>query len=195
MNRKLVAQIILFSLTVFLLSLFYYYYFEPNKKVVLINENPKATNDKLEPNQNIIKKIKYKSKDNEGNSYIIFSDYGVIDLDDPDSIFMTTVTALINLTNSEEIKITSHFANFNNKSYETEFFENVTILRNIEKITSERLEFSLKKNIILISNDVIFNKPGFNLKADKVEIDLITKNSKILMNDKREKVIAVGQIK
>ena len=108
---------------------------------------------------------------------------------------MTNVTAIINVKKSEEIKIKSKFANFNHISYETEFFENVIITRGIEKITSEKLEFSLEKNLIVLSKDVILKKPGFNLKADKVEIDLITKNSKITMNDKEKKIIFLGKNK
>tara|TARA_B100000787_G_scaffold147076_1_gene117913 strand:+ start:1522 stop:2109 length:588 start_codon:yes stop_codon:yes gene_type:complete len=195
MNKKLIIQIILILLTIILLKLFFSNNFEDDNKNESKNENLEITNDKKERNQNIIKDIKYTSKDNDGNSYLIYSDYGKINIDKPDLIFMTNVTAIINLKDTSEIKITSKFANFNNKSFETEFYEKVVILRENEKITSQRLEFSLEKNLVLLSNDVIFNKSGFNLKADKVEIDLITKDSKILMNDENKKVIAVGKIK
>tara|TARA_B110001450_G_scaffold70840_1_gene67131 strand:+ start:56 stop:577 length:522 start_codon:yes stop_codon:yes gene_type:complete len=142
---------------------------------------------------NIIKDIRYFSKDDKGNSYEIVSDFGEISLDNPDLIFMTNVVATINLKNSSNVVITSKFANFNNKSYETTFYENVKILRDDEKIRSQKLEFSLEKDLILISNNVVLEKPGFNLKADRVEIDLITKNSKIFMNDSTKKVIAIGK--
>ena len=42
-------------------------------------------------------------------------------------------------------------------------------------------------------NNIIFTKPGFNLKADKVEINITTKNSKIYMNNSKEKVVALGE--
>ena len=144
---------------------------------------------------NIIKDIRYFSKDDKDNSYEIVSDFGEISLDNPDLIFMTNVVATINLKNSSNVVITSKFADFNNKSYETTFYENVKILRDDEKISSQKLEFSLEKDLILISNKVIIEKPGFNLKADRVEIDLITKNSKIFMDDSTKKVIAIGKNK
>ena len=128
-------------------------------------------------------------------SYEIISDFGIINIDDPDITFMTNVTASIYLENSNNIIITSKFANFNNKNYETEFYETVNIVRADERIRSQKLEFSLIKDLILISDQVIFEKPGFNLKADKVEIDLITKNSKIFMNDSTKKVVAIGENK
>jgi hypothetical protein len=37
-------------------------------------------------------------------------------------------------------------------------------------------------------NNIIYNKPGTNLKADRLEIDLITRNSKIFMDNKTEKI-------
>ena len=94
---------------------------------------------------NIIKDIRYFSKDDKDNSYEIVSDFGEISLDNPDLIFMTNVVATINLKNSSNVVITSKFADFNNKSYETTFYENVKILRDDEKISSQKLEFSLEK--------------------------------------------------
>jgi len=146
-------------------------------------------------NENIIKDIRYFSKDAQNNSYEIISDFGKINLDNPDITFMTNVTASIYLENSNNIIITSKFANFNNSNYETEFYENVNIVRGDERIKSQKLEFSLIKDLILISDQVILEKPSFNLKADKVKIDLITKNSTIYMDDSTKKVIAVGENK
>ena len=192
-EKKYFFQLALVILIVFLLIVFMLYYNN--------NENNNSSDlsiikdsDKIKKStDNIIKDIRYFSKDDKGNSYEIVSDFGEISLDNPDLIFMTNVVATINLKNSSNVVITSKFANFNNKSYETTFYENVKILRDDEKIRSQKLEFSLEKDLILISNNVILEKPGFNLKADRVEIDLITKNSKIFMNDSTKKVIAIGK--
>ena len=48
---------------------------------------------------------------------------------------------------------------------------------------------------IRVSNNVIYKKPGYNLKADILELDLITKNIKIYMIDKQKKVLAKSIIK
>ena len=106
------------------------------------------------------------------------------------------------LENGEEITINSEFANFNSKSFETTFINRVKIIRQDQTITGEELYFVLDaseeelnknpnkdQNLIRIKKDVIFKKPGYILKSDVVEIDLITKNSKIFMNNKKNKVI------
>ena len=197
MNKKIFFQLTLLTLIIFLVTIFILYYNNNNAKntsdnlKIIENLNKKTETS----NENIIKDIRYFSKDDQNNSYEIISDYGVINLDNPDITFMTNVTASIYLENSDNIIITSKFANFNNNNYETEFYENVNIVRADERIKSQKLEFSLIKDLILISNQVILEKPGFNLKADKVEIDLITKDSTIYMDDSTKKVIAVGENK
>ena len=197
MNKKSFFQLTLLTLIIFLLLIFMLYYYNNNKKDISSNPNNTDNLDKkIEiSNENIIKNIRYFSKDDKNNSYEIISDFGKIDLDNPNITFMTNVTASIYLENSNDIIITSKFANFNNSNYETEFYENVNVVRDDERVKSQKLEFSLINDLILISDQVILEKPGFNLKADKVEIDLITKNSTIYMNDSAKKVIAIGKNK
>ena len=195
MQKKYFFQLALIILIVFLLTVFMIYYNNnenfTSSELNIINSLDK----KKKSTDNIIKDIRYFSKDDRNNSYDIVSDFGEISLDNADLIFMTNVIATINLIDSSNVVITSKFADFNNKSYETLFYENVKILRDDERIRSQKLEFSFEKDLILISNKVILEKPGFNLKADRVEIDLITKNSKIFMNDSTKKVIAIGKNK
>ena len=51
------------------------------------------------------------------------------------------------------------------------------------------------QNLIRISHDVIIKKPGYMLKADVLEIDLITKNTKVYMNSLKDKVQAKSELK
>ena len=191
MSKKYLIQLILLFLVIFLIFIFFQYYKNINKENNS-NYSPKINNEKILTNENIIKDMEYSSQDVRGNKYKILSDFGKIDLENPNLIFMTKVNAYIKLKDGDKINISSEFANFDNITFETVFFKNVTILRKNEKITGDKLEFSLEKDVILLSNNILFEKPGFNLKADKVEIDLITKNSKIFMNNLQKKVIALG---
>ena len=193
MDKKSIIKIVLILLTIFSLFIYFSYYFSKKIDSNLVIKATEMEDLASKSNENVIKGIRYYSENKNGDSYVIFSDYGKINLENTDLTYMTNVTAIVNLKNSEEIQITSNFANFNHISYETEFFEKVIIIRGNEKITSEKLKFSLEENVVVLSKDVIFNKPGFNLKADRVEIDLITKNSKIIMNGKEKKVIVIGE--
>ena len=42
-------------------------------------------------------------------------------------------------------------------------------------------------------NNIVYNKPGTKLNADRLEIDLITKNSKIFMDNKTEKIKIINK--
>ena len=46
-----------------------------------------------------------------------------------------------------------------------------------------------------MSRNVFYKKPGYNLSADILEVDLITKNIKIYMVDKYKKVLVTSEIK
>lgn len=193
MNKKLVFQLLLILFLIAFIAIFILYFSKKNEKSNISDIKIEKSNPDL-ANQNLLKNIQYNYNDNKGNNYEINAESGKIRLKNSDLIYMTNVTAYINLNNHETITINSDYANFNNKSYETKFIENVLIIQENQQITSEELYFSLEDNIILISKEVTFNKPGFNLKADKVEIDLITKNSKIFMDDKNKKIIVLKNI-
>ena len=45
-----------------------------------------------------------------------------------------------------------------------------------------------EENILRMSHNILVQRPGSTLKADVIEIDLITKNLKIYMLDKNNKV-------
>ena len=97
------------------------------------------------------------------------------------------------MLNSEPIFVTSDFAEYNNKNYETTFTGNVLITHIDNKITCENFNISIENNLAHVSEEVIFENSKGKLIADTIEIDLITKNSKIFMNDKNKKVIALNK--
>ncbi|MBC8296677.1 MAG: LPS export ABC transporter periplasmic protein LptC, partial [Pelagibacterales bacterium] len=67
-------------------------------------------------------------------------------------------------------------------------FENVVLTHLVHKATSENLDISFNNNKALMYRNIIYNKPGTQLTADRLEIDLITKNTKIFMDKKYEKI-------
>ena len=103
-------------------------------------------------------------------------------------MFMTNVKALIHLKNSPPIKIVSKYANYNKIDHETNFFENVELTHLVHKATSENLDISFNSNKASMYKNIIYNKPGTQLTADRLEIDLITKNTKIFMDNKSKKI-------
>ena len=137
---------------------------------------------------NKIKDVKYTTKDNDGNEYIITAVEGEIDYSNTDIIYLTNIEAIIKLINSDDILITSDFGKYNSSNYDTIFSKNVKIYYLDNIITGEYLDFSLERNSMLISKKVVYTNLENILKADVIEINIKTKDTKIFMYENKKKV-------
>ena len=188
-NKIFIQFLLLIIIFIIVFSTFFLYF---NKKEKLKTSNLPIIKEKEslidDETGTLIKDINYSFSDSSGNYYELLSEVGKVDINNSDKIFMTNVVATIYLVDSSPIKITSKYANYNKINHETSFFENVKVTHLIHKATSENLDISFNDNLASMYNNIVYNKPGTNLKADRLEIDLITKNSKIFMDNKTEKI-------
>ena len=190
MYKKIFIQLLLLIIlfTIVFSTFFLYFNKKENLKISnlpIVEEKDSLIDDKT---GTLIKDISYSFSDSAGNYYELLSEVGKVDMSNSDNVFMTNVVAILYLADSSPVKITSKYANYNNANHETSFFENVKMTHLIHKATSENLDISFNDNLASMYNNIVYNKPGTNLKADRLEIDLITKNSKIFMNNKTEKI-------
>ena len=187
MKKKIFIQLFLFSLFLFLSIFSYNKYFNKESQSV-----KKIIPDKNLPKKNIetnlITDLRYFSIDDDGNKYEITSEFGEIASNNSDIILMTNVKAIIDIYNSDPIIITSNSAKYNVKNYDTEFKENVLVEHVDNKLNGENLDLSFQNNLMVMYNNIIYQNSDTKLLADKLEIDLITKDSKIIMNDKKSKI-------
>ena len=190
MNKKVIIQLLLLIVLFGIIISVFFLYFNKEKN---IKEENTITNKAIQTEIDsetgtLIKDINYSFSDPSGNYYELFSELGKVDISDSDKMLMTNVVANIYLKNSATIKIVSKYSNYNKIDHERNFFENVEVTHLIHKANSENLDISFKKNIAIMYNNVVYNKPGTQLIADRLEIDLISKNTKILMDNKSEKI-------
>lgn len=182
-NYRVFIFIIILAVSFFFI---YSNYFQKEKNNQNINLEAE---EEISTNSNIIKDIKYSSKDLKGNEYTILADEGEIDLDNSDIIFLKNTKAFINLIEKNEtITVVSDFGKYNTINYDTIFSQNVKIQYQDNTITGDYLDFSMKKNLLIISKNVVYTNPNNILKADVVELDTITKNTKIFMHNSKDKV-------
>tara|TARA_B110000261_G_C13003469_1_gene325198 strand:+ start:46 stop:591 length:546 start_codon:yes stop_codon:yes gene_type:complete len=137
---------------------------------------------------NLISSIKYVSKDKNGNIYQINSEYAEIKDDQLELVFMKNVVGVIRLNNSTPINISSERAIYNKITYDTNFYTNVLLTNDDHIITSDILDLFFGNNLATLTNNITYKNLNTTLQADKIEIDLITKNSKIFMKNKNKKV-------
>ena len=137
---------------------------------------------------NIITEVSFESKDPKGNTYRVSALKGEIDFSDNKIIFLEKIDASIELNNSNEIVIKSDFGKYNTENYNTIFSENVKIEYLDNKISAEYVDFSIGNSLMTISKNVVYSNLESILKADVVEINIITKDVKIYMHEESKKV-------
>jgi hypothetical protein len=205
--QKLLFVILLFGS---ILTLFIFF----DDKKILFEENKIIKNEDIykqnsikkinEDQSNMIESIKYTFNNLSGDSYEITADYSEIDINNPDLMFLTNVKGTIFLKDNNLITLISDYANLNTKNFETTFIDNVLIERDYETIQSEKLYLVFdtstnsetnEKNLIKMTNNVIYTRPGNTIKGDIFEMNLETKDSKVYMLNSKDKVIINSSIK
>ena len=185
MQKKIIIQVFLFLLIIIISVIFFKFYFKPTN---LTKEYDSKINNSDSNQNNLMSNIKYFAADKIGNEYIVQSKLAEFDPNQPNLIIMEEVTGVIQFTNSSPILISSDKAIYNKLNHDTKFFENVLATYDDHKISSQNLELFFDKNLASISKKIIYKNLNTELRADRIEIDLVTKNSKILMDKKTKKV-------
>jgi LPS export ABC transporter protein LptC len=182
MNKKNIIYIIIFFLIIFT---FLYFKYLKKEKVIKIESQD---SEEFVYNSNIIENVNYSSKDLEGNQYTIKATNGEIDFKQNDIIFLKNVKAIIEFNNKNRIEISSNYGKYNSNNFDTIFSKNVVINYLDNKITSDYLDLSMQRNSMIISKDVTLTNSENILKADVVEMNIGTKDIKVFMHKKNDKI-------
>ena len=193
MSKEIIIQILMIFLIIIISWLFFSKYIQKdiknNAQKTLIK---KKIDIKKNKSSNYIENINYTSVDLKGNKYQIEAEQAEIDINKEDIMFLENVVAHIYLIDSDMIKITSDFGKYNSKNYDTIFSKNVIITYPSHRITGEYLDFSFLSNLGTMSIDVFYTGDKTTLIADRIEIDISTKDTKIFMDENNKKVLIEG---
>ena len=181
MNKKTLIQYVLYLLIFGILFAFFNTYFS-NKKI-----EPKLETKKVTTSDQI-KDLQYLSRDTDGNTYLIKAESGTTSSKNKDIINLSNVSAKITLINNEEILIFSNFAKYNTDNFDTDFSRNVRASYNIHELKCENIIVKFSENYAKIYEKVVYDNKITKLYADKIEIDLIKRTSKISMYENKKKV-------
>ncbi len=193
MKKKIIFGSCLLILFFFLLIFFYFKSSNEKKlierkKIELIEkENIEKVEETIE-SSNIIEDVSYSAKDTKGNEYFLQASEGIIDQNDNNFIFLTSVNANIKLKSYKLIEISSDFGKYNINNYDTIFSKNVIIKYLDNTIMGDYLDFSLDKKLMIISRDVTLKNNKSSLKADVIEVNIDTRDIKIFMYEENKKV-------
>ena len=158
-------------------------------------EEPKITEENLDSielnqnNNNSIQNLEYEINIDEKNYYkIISTSSEIINEENIELLKMKDVEGIF-INENSRILITSDNAIYNIISHKTNFKENVKIKYLDNIISGENLILDFEEKKITISDNIIYDGLNGTLFADKIKIDLVSKNINILMDKPNEEVI------
>ena len=184
MNNKTLLQVFLILLVLFLIIFFYFNYFYKKDSRLVSNQNEIINNNNLKLNDgSTIKEILYESYDNKGNKFVIKSESGSFDEKKKNEIYMVDVEAKIILVNGDFIMLLSDNAKYNSINSNTKFINNVKLAYLNHRVSSDNIDVIFTKSKLEAYNNLIYKNSDIDLSADKVELDLLTRNTKIFMFD------------
>ena len=184
MSNKIYIQLFLIILLIFISLFLFFKYFKNTD----FKKDPLSNIEQTTNNESLIEDLKYLSTDKEGNEYKIEAKKGNIDKNNPDIIYLENVQAIILLQDSDLITIKSKFAKYNTKNFNTLFNNSVSINYGEHNMSSEFLDLSFENNLVSIYDNVRYISGISSLSADKAEIDIINKKTKIFMESPNKKV-------
>lgn len=184
MNKKILIQLILSGIIIITIIFMLKIYFQDEKRIEQTQIKTELIDEK-----NLIVSLEYSSIDKNGNNYTITAENGKIDEKNNLLIHLNEVKAEILLINNEKILIFAKNAIYNNKNNDTQFFNKVEGFYLDHAVNCENLDLIFSKDIAILYNDLIYKqKLSHSLYADKMEINLDSKSSKIFMNNDNKKV-------
>ena len=175
MQKKIYLQLFLISILVIISLIVFLKYFKKTN----LESNLKVNIEQNVPGESLIEDLRYLSTDKDGNEYKIEAVKGNIDKNNPDIIYLENVNAIISLKESEYISIKSKFAKYNTKNYDTLFSDSVSIDYGEHLLKSNFLDLSFENNLVSIYDNVRYLSGISSLNADKAEIDILKKKTKI----------------
>ncbi len=148
------------------------------KEINLVKEK------KIDNVSNLTKDIEHITTNKNGDIYKVLAKYGRTNLKNNDILDLEKVDGIISSSDKSKLYITSDYARYNYINYDSEFYSNVIIKYDGNVITCNNLKINLKKNIAVAYNNVIVERDNSVMKAQKISMDLETKDIIINSDDK-----------
>ena len=189
MDKKSYIQISITILILLIITFVYFDYFKSPRENLSKKTEDSSAKKLVKNSEDLISEMSYFSEDNKGNRYEIYSNYGILNPDKSNMILMEKVNAVVYLSTDEKILISSKKAKYNESNNDTSFSGSVKMIYGQHMINSEYLDLSFNDQAATLYDNVEYKSNLSKLKADKIIIDFLNKNTKIQMNDEKNNIL------
>ncbi len=180
LNKKMLSQTILFLLGI--LIIFFTYFYTDKQKTVKKTEKEKVakTNEEI-GDKSTFENIQYEGVDASGNKFIINSDYAEFENDAPNIIDMRNIVCKFFFKDGTVLRVISDFGVYDNITNDMSFEQNVKMYYLESRLFAEKADFVNSKNYLFVQGNVVAEGLEGDLRADKMNFDLIEKKLRISM--------------
>ena len=160
-----------------------------------ISDKPKVNKDKLKKNkeidnsqyvQNLTKEIEYITSTKNGDIIKIFAKSGKTNLKNNNILELEDVNGTISSDGKSNVYISSKFAEYNYSDQNSKFYEDVEIKYIDRIIICDNFDLKINDNIAVAYNNVIIRDNKSLMKAEKVTMNILTKDINIESKEKIE---------
>ena len=172
---------------------------EENKNLKLneesISDKPKENKDKLKENkeinnsqyvQNLTKEIEYITSTKNGDIIKIFAKSGKTNLKNNNILDLEDVNGTISSDGKSNVYISSKFAEYNYSDQNSKFYQDVEIKYIDRIIICDNFDLKINDNIAVAYNNVMIRDNKSLMKAEKVTMNILTKDINIESKEKIE---------
>ena len=172
---------------------------EENKNLKLneesLSDKPKENKDKLKENkeinnsqyvQNLTKEIEYITSTKNGDIIKIFAKSGKTNLKNNNILELEDVNGTISSDGKSNVYISSKFAEYNYSDQNSKFYDDVEIKYIDRIIICDNFDLKINDNIAVAYNNVIIRDNKSLMKAEKVTMNILTKDINIESKEKIE---------
>ena len=160
-----------------------------------ISDKPKENKDNLIKNkeinnsqyvQNLTKEIEYITSTKNGDIIKIFAKSGKTNLKNNNILELEDVNGTISSDGKSNIYISSKFAEYNYSDQNSKFYEDVEIKYIDRVIICDNFDLKINDNIAVAYNNVMIRDNKSLMKAEKVTMNILTKDVNIESKEKIE---------
>ena len=160
-----------------------------------ISDKPKENKDNLKKNkeinnsqyvQNLTKEIEYITSTKNGDIIKIFAKSGKTNLKNNNILELEDVNGTISSDGKSNIYISSKFAEYNYSDQNSKFYEDVEIKYIDRVIICDNFDLKINDNIAVAYNNVMIRDNKSLMKAEKVTMNILTKDVNIESKEKIE---------